>query len=144
MVTASNDAPRRSASWRSRSSSSRESERLSTMRAFYRLGRVRASSKAAIKLLTQPGDLVLDLFAGSNTTGEAAESLGRRWLAPECKRDYLIGSAFRFMADWPDFVTRACSPHDFVATSPCIRWSVSITPISTSPRSDRPDLVAPV
>jgi len=34
-----------------------------------------------IKLLTQPGDLVLDLFAGSNTTGEAAESLGRRWLA---------------------------------------------------------------
>jgi DNA modification methylase len=26
-----------------------------------------------IKLLAQPGDLVLDLFAGSNTTGEAAE-----------------------------------------------------------------------
>ncbi|HQU45238.1 MAG TPA: DNA methyltransferase, partial [Pirellulales bacterium] len=39
-----------------------------------------------IKLLTQPGDLVLDVFAGSNTTGEAAESLGRRWLALECKR----------------------------------------------------------
>ena len=55
-----------------------------------------------IKLLTQPGDLVLDLFAGSNTTGEAAESLGRRWLALECNRDYLIGSAFRFMADWSD------------------------------------------
>jgi hypothetical protein len=55
-----------------------------------------------VKLLTQPGDLVLDPFAGSNTTGEAAESLGRRWLALECNRDYLIGSAFRFMADWPD------------------------------------------
>jgi len=40
-----------------------------------------------IKLLTQPRDLVLDLFAGSNTTGEAAESLGRRWLALECNRD---------------------------------------------------------
>lgn len=53
-----------------------------------------------IKLLTETGDLVLDLFAGSNTTGEAAESLGRRWLALECNRDYLIGSAFRFMADW--------------------------------------------
>ncbi|HQU45319.1 MAG TPA: hypothetical protein PK867_21060, partial [Pirellulales bacterium] len=33
-------------------------------------------------------------------TGEAAESLGRRWLALECNRDYLIGSAFRFMAEW--------------------------------------------
>jgi hypothetical protein len=30
-----------------------------------------------IKLLTEPGDHVLDPFAGSNTTGEAAESLGR-------------------------------------------------------------------
>lgn len=55
-----------------------------------------------IKLLTQTGDLVLDPFAGSNTTGEAAESLGRRWLAMDCNRDYLIGSAFRFMADWPE------------------------------------------
>jgi hypothetical protein len=44
---------------------------------------------------------VLDPFAGSNTTGEAAESLGRRWLALECNRDYVIGSAFRFMTDWP-------------------------------------------
>jgi len=37
-----------------------------------------------IKLLTRPGDLVLDLFAGSNTTGEAAESLGRAWLLYPC------------------------------------------------------------
>ena len=42
---------------------------------------------------------MLDPFAGSNTTGEAAESLGRRWLALERNRDY--GSAFRFMTDWP-------------------------------------------
>jgi site-specific DNA-methyltransferase (cytosine-N4-specific) len=34
-----------------------------------------------IKLLTDPGDMVVDIFAGSNTTGEAAESLGRRWMA---------------------------------------------------------------
>jgi hypothetical protein len=46
--------------------------------------------------------VVLDPFAGSNATGEAAESLGRRWDALECNRDYLISSAFRFMADWPD------------------------------------------
>ena len=30
------------------------------------------------------------------------QSLGRRWLALDCNRDYLIGSAFRFMADCPD------------------------------------------
>ncbi len=54
-----------------------------------------------IKMLTDPGDLVVDIFAGSNTTGEAAEDLGRRWFAVECDRDYAIASAFRFMGDWP-------------------------------------------
>jgi DNA modification methylase len=34
-----------------------------------------------IKLLTDPDDLVVDPFAGSNTTGAVAESLHRRWIA---------------------------------------------------------------
>ncbi|MEX0714715.1 MAG: site-specific DNA-methyltransferase [Pirellulales bacterium] len=55
-----------------------------------------------IKFLTEPGDTVVDIFAGSNTTGEAAEALGRNWLALECDRKYVIGSAFRFMQDWSD------------------------------------------
>lgn len=50
-----------------------------------------------IKFLTRPGDVVLDIFAGSNTTGEAAESLGRHWLAFEIERKYLAASAFRFV-----------------------------------------------
>lgn len=62
----------------------------------------RAVPQFFIKFLTEPGDVVMDIFAGSNTTGEAAESLGRHWIALECNLDYLIGSAFRFMADWPD------------------------------------------
>ncbi len=49
-----------------------------------------------IKFLTDPGDLVLDPFAGSNVTGAVAESLGRRWLAYELVDDYLRGSTFRF------------------------------------------------
>ncbi len=44
----------------------------------------------------------MDIFAGSNTTGEAAELLGRSWISLECNLEYVIGSAFRFMADWPD------------------------------------------
>jgi len=50
-----------------------------------------------IKFLTEPGDTVLDIFAGSNTTGAAAESLRRHWLAFEQNRSYLAASAFRFV-----------------------------------------------
>ncbi len=65
-----------------------------------------------IKFLTDPDDLVLDIFAGSNTTGEAAELLGRKWLALECERDYSLTSAFRFMEGWPEEEIRK-----FVASS---------------------------
>lgn len=49
-----------------------------------------------VKFLTQPGDLVVDPFAGSNVTGATAESLGRRWLTSELNADYITGSRFRF------------------------------------------------
>jgi hypothetical protein len=44
--------------------------------------------------------LVVDIFGGSNTTGETAEELGRRWLYLESDPEYAIASAFRFMGDW--------------------------------------------
>lgn len=50
-----------------------------------------------IKFLTQPGDMVVDIFAGSNTTGCVAERLQRKWLAFEESRDYLAASSFRFL-----------------------------------------------
>lgn len=46
--------------------------------------------------LTDEGDLLLDPFAGSNVTGEAAETNNRRWLAFENVKEYLDGSKFRF------------------------------------------------
>jgi site-specific DNA-methyltransferase (cytosine-N4-specific) len=49
-----------------------------------------------IKFLTEEGDIVLDPFAGSNVTGEAAENNGRKWLAFELREEYLHGSKFRF------------------------------------------------
>jgi site-specific DNA-methyltransferase (cytosine-N4-specific) len=49
-----------------------------------------------IKLLTDESDIILDFFAGSNTTGFVAESLHRRWLALENVEDYLKASKFRF------------------------------------------------
>jgi len=49
-----------------------------------------------IRFLTTKDDLVLDPFAGSNTTGAVAERLHRRWLSFEIVRSYLRGSKFRF------------------------------------------------
>jgi DNA modification methylase len=49
-----------------------------------------------IEFLTEPGELVLDPFAGSNTTGAVAERLGRRWLAVEKDRSYAKDSELRF------------------------------------------------
>lgn len=52
-----------------------------------------------IELTTDPGDLVVDFFSGSNTTGRAAEDLDRRWLSFELDRDYAALSVVRFMTD---------------------------------------------
>jgi len=49
-----------------------------------------------IDFLTDEDDLVLDIFAGSNTTGEIAEKKGRRWIACDLDREYLAASALRF------------------------------------------------
>ena len=49
-----------------------------------------------INFLSQPGDLVLDPFAGSNATGEAAERWDRKWISIELEESYLKGSMTRF------------------------------------------------
>jgi len=49
-----------------------------------------------INFLAKPGDMVRDIFGGSNTTGAAAERLGRKWLICEENISYLEGSKFRF------------------------------------------------
>ena len=51
-----------------------------------------------IRFLTEPGDVVLDIFAGSNTTGQVAENEGRKWIAFEERMEYLASSAFRFLS----------------------------------------------
>lgn len=52
-----------------------------------------------IRFLTDPGDLVVDLFSGSNTTGAVAEELGRRWISIDSSREYAALSAVRFLED---------------------------------------------
>jgi site-specific DNA-methyltransferase (cytosine-N4-specific) len=55
-----------------------------------------------IKFLTDEADLVLDIFGGSGTTGEAAEKLGRRWRTVEIDRGFARSSVFRFVSDRGD------------------------------------------
>lgn len=55
-----------------------------------------------IEFLTDPGDLVVDIFSGSNTTGYVAEQIGRRWLSIEENREYASLSSIRFMEDWDE------------------------------------------
>jgi site-specific DNA-methyltransferase (cytosine-N4-specific) len=50
-----------------------------------------------IKLLTKEDDLVLDIFAGSNTTGWTAQQLNRNWLSFELEPQYSAASVFRFI-----------------------------------------------
>jgi DNA methylase len=56
-------------------------------------------SEFFIKLLTKPGQYVVDPFAGSNVTGAAAEDLKRRWVPIEPRPDYIFGSRGRFQAE---------------------------------------------
>ena len=49
-----------------------------------------------IRFLTDPGDMVMDPFSGSNTVGFVAENLGRRWVSIENKLQYVEGSYYRF------------------------------------------------
>lgn len=61
-----------------------------------------AIPKRVILLTTEPGQIVYDPMAGSNTTGKAALDLGRRFIASEPSLTYLTASSFRF-DDRPDF-----------------------------------------
>lgn len=49
-----------------------------------------------VEWLTEPGDLVVDPFAGTVTTGRASEINGRRWVVTEKFLEYLLGARGRF------------------------------------------------
>ena len=70
--------------------------------------------KFFIQFLTEPGDTVLDIFAGSNTTGQMAQQTGRKWLAFDAEERYLEGSKYRFQE--PEEIS-STMPSEAVANS---------------------------
>ncbi len=77
-----------------------------------------------IRFLTDPGDLVLDPFAGSNTTGYVADALGRRWLAFELEEKYVLGGRLRFEvhAQPPPASVRRRSSDECGTDAPLFGW----------------------
>ena len=59
-----------------------------------------------VRFLTEPGDFVVDIFSGSNTTGAVAEALGRSWLSIDERRDFAALSALRFLDGCAERVVR--------------------------------------
>jgi len=52
-----------------------------------------------IRMLTDPGDFVIDPFAGSCVTGEVSERLERYWICVDNVEEYLKGAIARFGVD---------------------------------------------
>lgn len=71
-----------------------------------------------IRFLTDPGDVVLDPFAGSCVTGEIAEHTMRRWICCEIEKPYLDGALARFETQ-PERKTKQIY---YKIAPPCTVW----------------------
>lgn len=65
-----------------------------------------------IRMLTDPGDCVVDPFAGSCVTGEVCERLGRRWECIENTSEYCEAALGRFVRDPAQTGKEAAKPKD--------------------------------
>lgn len=83
-----------------------------------------------VRFLTDEGDLVLDPFAGSNTTGSVAQRLGRRWVSCEANWAYASSSLARFA---PEDITATCDDIKLDRASQAASSASSVfTPLLTS------------
>ncbi len=76
-----------------------------------------------VKFLTEPGDLVVDIFGGSNMTGYVSEIHGRRWASCDLDDAYLAGSLGRFAPDAVEITEYGTSlgmPHGMSTASPTV------------------------
>lgn len=89
-----------------------------------------------IRMLTDPGDLVVDPFAGSCVTGMVAESLRRRWACIELSSEYIRGGIARFQAGSVN-APRA-KPVSYSISTPCPQPVIeSATPLAADGGASR-------
>lgn len=83
-----------------------------------------------VRFLTDKGDLVLDPFAGSNTTGAVAERLRRKWISCDANWDYIASSISRFS---PEQIKKTGDAISIRATRHATSSASSVfTPVFTS------------
>lgn len=70
-----------------------------------------------IRMLTDPGDLVVDPFAGSCVTGAVAENLERKWVCCELSEEYLQGGLSRFTPTVQPLAKDKVTPYEI--SPPC-------------------------
>ena len=75
-----------------------------------------------IRMLTEPGDLVIDPFAGSSVTGEVCERLKRRWVCVELRKEYCEGALGRFIGGAPVAKRQESSKSFYQLPRPGLMW----------------------
>lgn len=70
-----------------------------------------------IRMLTDPGDNILDPFAGSCVTGAVAERLKRKWICCDTNEMYLLGALGRFI-DIEHDGQQLLNKHEYTIRSP--------------------------
>lgn len=93
-----------------------------------------------IRMLTDPGDVVVDPFGGSCVTGMVAESLKRRWVCVELSEPYLKGAVGRFQGEY--VTTSTERPVQYTINPPCsLPVDEAITPLPSDGGQSRPKTV---
>jgi len=80
-----------------------------------------------VRMLTEPGDLVVDPFGGSCITGEVCERLDRRWSCIELLKEYCEAALGRFVRDPAETAKPIADPEDksnyYRVPRPGILWN---------------------
>ena len=80
-----------------------------------------------IRMLTEPGDLVVDPFAGSCVTGEVCERINRRWTCIELLQEYCEAALARFIRDPKETAKPVANPETssnfYRVPGPGILWN---------------------
>lgn len=97
-----------------------------------------------IRMLTDPGALVVDPFAGSCVTGEVCERLERKWVCIELVQEYLQGALGRFERGLEGHAVHQSLPRDnesnyYKVPRPGILWnSTEESPLAGDGGKERP------
>ena len=79
-----------------------------------------------IRFLTDPGDLVLDIFGGSCTTGSVAETEERHWITCDLNPGFVAAGIFRFL---PELDGASARPlYDEIVGGGCVDLRESASP----------------